>query len=65
MIARVFDFAESQDEALRRLGMAVVLQWSTIPPVVKEGIVLQALATANSDARLDKAIAELLRLDRT
>ena len=60
MIDRVFRVLQ-HDLALRRLGMAVVLQWKTIPKPIQDSIVDQAIAMGDHpDIEINAMLEELL-----
>jgi len=59
MVERLFRLGYSEGKALERLGAAVLLHWADVPSSLQERLVLQAIAMADDDAEVHRAIQRL------
>ncbi len=62
MVIRIFQNSPSRELALQRLGAAILLHWSNLPPPLQDTLVQQALALSDDQVEVHREIERLARL---
>jgi hypothetical protein len=62
MVIKIFQNSPTRELALQRLGAAILLQWSNLPPALQDDLVQQALALSDDMVEVHREIERLTRM---